>query len=90
MSKPQFTEDAWDEYIYWHGQDRKTVVKINKLIADIMRNGALQGTGSPERLKGNLDGYFSRRINDKDRLVYHILGGDVIEIVSCKGHYNDK
>lgn len=90
MSRPQFTELAWEEYMYWHGQDKKTLVKINKLIADIMRNGALDGLGKPEMLKGNLQGYFSRRISEKDRLVYKILNDDIIEIYSCKGHYNDK
>lgn len=90
MSRPQFTEQAWEEYMYWHSQDRKTLVKINKLIADIMRNGALEGTVKPEPLKGGLQGYFSRRINDKDRLVYKIIGDDVIEIYSCKGHYDDR
>lgn len=90
MSKPQFTEAAWDDYLYWHKQDKKTIAKINRLIVDIMRNGAAKGTGSPEPLKGNMKGCFSRRINEKDRLVYHILDGDVVEIISCKGHYNDK
>lgn len=90
MSRPQFTELAWEEYMYWHSQDKKTLVKINKLIADIMRNGALEGAGKSEMLKGNLQGYCSRRINEKDRLVYKILSDDIIEIYSCKGHYNDK
>ena len=90
MSRPQFSEDAWDEFVYWHSQDKKTVDKINKLIADIMRNGATKGIGSPEPLKGNMSGYYSRRINEKDRLVYRIINGDVIEIISCKGHYDDK
>lgn len=89
MSRPQFTEQAWDEYLYWFNQDKRTLKKINKLIADIMRNGALEGEGKPEALKGNLHGYFSRRINPFDRLVYTILPGDVIEIYSCKGHYDD-
>ncbi len=90
MSKPQFTEDAWDELLYWYTQDKKTIKKINKLISDIMRNGALQGEGKPEALKGDLHGLYSRRINEKDRLVYRILDGDIIEIISCKGHYRDK
>ena len=89
MSRPQFTEQAWEEYMYWHSQDKKTLKKINRLIADIMRNGAMQGEGKPEALKGNLQGYFSRRINHYDRLVYKILAGDIIEIYSCMGHYED-
>lgn len=90
MSKPQFTEQAWDEYMYWQSQDKKTLKKINKLIADIMRNGALEGEGKPEPLKGELQGYFSRRINEKDRLVYKIIHEDIVEIYSCKDHYKDK
>lgn len=90
MSRPQFTEQAWEEYMYWNAQDKKTLKKINQLIADIMRNGALNGIGKPEPMKGDFQGYFSRRINAKDRLVYTILNGDVIEIYSCKGHCDDK
>lgn len=90
MSRPQFTELAWAEYLYWLGQDKKTLKKINRLIEDIMRNGALSGIGKPERMKGSLQGCFSRRINEKDRLVYKILENDVIEIYSCRGHYSDK
>ena len=90
MSRPQFTEEAWDEYLYWHNQDKKTVSKINKLIKDIMRNGAMKGIGSPEALKNDMHGCYSRRINEKDRLVYQILDNDIVEILSCKGHYNDK
>ena len=89
MSRPQFTENAWAEYLYWLGQDRKTSRKINQLISDIMRNGPLEGIGKPERLKGDLNEYFSRRINEKDRLVYRVLEDDVIEIYSCRGHYEE-
>lgn len=89
MSKPQFTEQAWSEYMYWHGQDKKTLKKINRLITDIMRNGPLSGEGKLEQLRGNLSGYFSRRINHSDRLVYKILPGNIIEIYSCMGHYED-
>lgn len=89
MSRPQFTEQAWNEYLYWHAQDKKTLKKINRLISDIMRNGALCGEGKPELLKGQLSGYCSRRISEKDRLVYKVLNEDVVEIYSCKGHYED-
>lgn len=89
MSKPQFTEQAWNEYMYWHSQDKKTLKKINKLILDIMHNGALNGEGKPERLKGDFNTYFSRHINQKDRLVYRILENDIIEIYSCRDHYLD-
>ncbi len=90
MSRPQFTEQAWEEYLYWQNQDKKTLKKINQLIADIMRNGALNGIGKPEQMKGDFQKYFSRRINEKDRLVYTILENGVIEIYSCRGHYKDK
>ena len=76
--------------MYWHLQDKKTLKKINKLIFDIMRNGALGGKGKPELLKGDLSGYYSRRINEKDRLVYKIVNNDIVEIYSCKDHYSDK
>ena len=89
MSKNQFTESAWEEYLYWQSQDKKTIKKINSLLKDIARNGPLTGEGQPELLKGNLQGYYSRRINSKDRLVYKIEN-DVIEIYSCRGHYDDK
>ena len=90
MSRPQFTEQAWEEYLYWQNQDKKTLKKINQLIADIMRNGALNGIGKPEQMKGDFQKYFSRCINEKDRLVYTILENGVIEIYSCRGHYKDK
>jgi len=90
MSKLQFTEQAWNEYMYWHSQDKKTLKKINQLVLDIMRNGVLNGIGKPEAMKGDFQGYFSRKINTKDRLVYTILENSIIEIYSCKGHYDDK
>ncbi len=90
MSRPQFTEQAWDEFLYWHNQDRKTVKKINKLISDIIRNGPLNGIGKPEKLQGAFSGYYSRRINDKDRLVYQMLDDNIVLILSCRGHYEDK
>ncbi len=90
MSRTQFTEQAWEEYLYWQSQDRKTLKKINQLIADIMRNGALNGIGKPEQMKGDFKNYFSRRINEKDRLVYTILENNVVEIYSCRGHYKNK
>ena len=75
--------------MYWQTQDKKTLKRINLLIKDIERNGPLTGIGEPEALKGNLQGQFSRRINEKDRLVYHIEG-DRIYIAACRGHYDDK
>ena len=69
-------------------EDRKTLKRINQLIKDIERNGPLKGISEPEKLKGDLRGRFSRRINEKDRLVYYIEQGRVF-IVQCKGRYDD-
>lgn len=86
--KINFTEIAWQDYIYWQGQDKKTIKRINQLIQDIDRNHN-EGIGKPEALRGNLSGWWSRRIDDKNRLVYRIQN-NIIEIVQCKGHYDDK
>ncbi len=86
--KINFTEIAWQDYIYWQGQDKKTIKRINQLIQDIDRNHN-EGIGKPEALRGNLSGWWSRRIDDKNRLVYRIQN-NIIEIAQCKGHYDDK
>ncbi|RRD95213.1 Txe/YoeB family addiction module toxin [Clostridiales bacterium COT073_COT-073] len=86
MSRLQFTEIAWNDYVYWQNQDKKTLKRINSLLQDIERNG-YNGIGKPEPLKGDLSGYWSRRIDDTNRLVYKILGEGIIEIYQCKGHY---
>lgn len=86
--KIYFTEIAWNDYIYWQNQDKKTIKRINQLIQDIDRNNN-EGTGKPEALKGNLSGWWSRRIDDKNRLVYRIQE-NIVEISQCKGHYDDK
>ena len=80
-----FSEQAWEDYLYWQSQDKKTLKRINKLLDDIARNG-YDGIGKPEPLKNNFSGWWSRRINDEDRLIYRISGND-IEIAQCKGHY---
>ena len=80
-----FSACGWEDYLYWQTQDKKTLKRINKLIEDIARNG-YDGIGKPEPLKNNFSGWWSRRINDEDRLVYRI-SGNVIEIAQCKGHY---
>ena len=72
MSEKIWSDDAWADYLYWQTQDKKTLKRINLLIKDIERNGTLSGIGDPEALKDNLHGEFSRRINEKDRLVYHL------------------
>ena len=86
--KISFSIQAWEEYLYFQTQDKKTLKKINELIKDIERNGALNGISKPEKLTNNLTGLYSRRNNDKDRLVYKIEN-DFIVILQCKGHYGD-
>ena len=72
MSDKIWSDDAWNDYLYWQTLYKKTLKRINQLIKDIERNGVLTDIGEPEALKGNLHGEYSRRINVKDRLVYHI------------------
>lgn len=86
--KISFSIQAWEEYLYFQSQDKKTLKKINELVKDIERNGVLTGIDKPEKLTNNLSGLYSRRINDKDRLVYK-LENDFIVILQCKGHYKD-
>ncbi len=84
----QFEDSAWEQFIYWQGEDKKTLKKINKLIADIQRNGN-NGIGHPEPLKDNLSGLWSREIDEKNRLIYKI-DADCVWIYQCKNHYSDK
>ena len=81
-----FSESGFEDYLYWQTHDKKILKRINDLLKDIERNGALKGIGKPERLKGNLQGYFSRRIDEKNRLVYKVFE-NTIEIYQCKEHY---
>ena len=83
-----WTDRAWEDYLYWQSQDKKTLKRLNELIKDIERNG-YTGIGKPEPLKGNLSGWWSRRIDDSNRIVYRIRN-DMLEITLCRGHYNDK
>ena len=85
MKKIWFDE-AWDDYLYWQTQDKKTLKRINALIQDIERSGFDTGIGKPEPLKGNLSGLWSRRIDETNRLVYRMENG-MLQIVSCRGHY---
>lgn len=80
-------EEAWEDYTYWQTQDKKTLKRINILLKDIDR-GNFDGIGKPEPLKGDMNGCWSRRIDDMNRLVYRI-NDDILEIVSCKGHYEN-
>ncbi|MBR2215242.1 MAG: Txe/YoeB family addiction module toxin [Selenomonadaceae bacterium] len=83
----KWSDEAWDEYLYWQMQDKKTLRRINSLIKDIERNGVDIGIGKPEKLKYR-DGW-SRRIDDTNRLVYDIQPDGYIYIISCQGHYED-
>lgn len=87
MKKIWFDE-AWEDYIYWQTQDKKTLKRINKLLQDIERNG-YNGIGKPEPLKHNLTGYWSVKIDDKNRIVFSIQN-EILEIIQCGSHYRDK
>ena len=81
-----FTDDAWNDYLYWQKNDKAYVKRINKLIKSIERDGFSNGLGKPEPLRYDLKSYWSRRINDEHRLIYRIDDGKLV-IVSCKDHY---
>jgi len=78
-------ETAWEDYLWWQRQDKKTLRRINALIRDIERNGC-QTTGKPEPLRGDLTGWWSVRIDTEHRLVF-AFSGNTIEIYQCRGHY---
>lgn len=80
-----WTAEAWSDYVYWQGQDKKTLKRINKLIIDTQRS-PFEGIGKPEPLKENLAGLWSRRIDDTNRLVY-IVDENQLTIISCRYHY---
>ena len=80
-----WTDHAWEDYLWWQTQDKKTLKRINKLIEDAQRN-PFDGLGKPEPLRENLSGLWSRRINDADRLVYSV-SGDLLTIFQCRLHY---
>ena len=82
-----WSDIAWAEYLYWQTQDKKTLKRINVLLKDIDRNG-IDGIGKPEALSGDLAGFWSRKIDDVNRLVYRIEM-DHVTIVQCRGHYDD-
>jgi toxin YoeB len=84
MNKNWF-DKAWDDYLYWQSQDKKTLKRVNQLIKDAERD-PFSGIGKPEPLKGDLSGFWSRRIDDTNRLVYRV-NGNLLEILSCRGHY---
>ena len=83
-----WSDEAWEDFCYWQKQDKKTLKRILALIKDIDRNG-YTGIGKPEPLRKDLSGYWSRRIDDTNRIVYKI-SDDTILIAQCGSHYRDK
>jgi len=81
-------DDAWEDYLYWQTQDKKTLKRINQLLKDIDQNG-YDGIGKPEPLKYDTQGCWSRRIDETNRLVYYIEDDQII-ILQCRTHYGDK
>jgi toxin YoeB len=79
-------ENAWEDYLYWQGQDKRILKRINLLVKDIERNGN-EGIGKPEALKHGFQGFWSRRITDEHRLVYRLDDGAVL-IAQCRYHYD--
>ena len=80
-----WTKESWSDYVYWQSQDRRTLKRINKLIADARRT-SFEGIGKPEPLKENLTGFWSRRIDESNRLVYAV-DDNQITVISCRYHY---
>ncbi len=87
MNDFTFTKEAFEQYLEWQLEDKKTLRRINALIKDIRTNGLLDGIGKPEKLKNRPE--YSRRIDEKNRLVYEIDELQNIKIIACKGHYED-
>ena len=85
LSRLVWTNSAWSDYVYWQGQDKKTLRRINALIKDTLRNPE-DGIGKPEVLRENLSGFWSRRIDDVNRLVY-VVEQDQLVIIACRYHY---
>jgi toxin YoeB len=81
-----WTREAWTDYVYWQNQDKKTLKRINRLILDCQRQ-PFEGIGKPEPLKENLSGFWSRRIDDSNRLVYAVDDGH-LTVISCRYHYD--
>lgn len=85
MRNTNFTDEAWESYIYWQGQDRKTLKRINLLI-EAARRTPFEGIGKSEPLRENLSGLWSRRIDETNRLVYEV-DDEKITVISCRYHY---
>ena len=88
MKELIFSATAWNEYLSWQNQDKKTLRRINMLLKDVQRD-YFNGLGEPEPLKYEFQGKWSRRIDGTNRLVYEILDNGDIRIIQCKGHYDD-
>lgn len=86
LSRLSWTLAAWEDYRYWQGQDRKTLKRLNRLIEECLRE-PFAGIGKPESLKENLSGFWLRRIDDANRLIYRVDGEDLI-IIACRYHYD--
>ena len=80
-----FLLEGWEDYLYWQTQDKKTLRRINVLIKDIQRN-PFEGIGKPEPLKGSYQGWWSRRIDETNRIVYKVEGGQIV-LAQCRTHY---
>ena len=87
MNELLFSSEGWADYLYWQTQDRKTLKRINALLASIQRDGPETGLGKPAPLRHKPG--WSRRINEKDRLLYHIVENGDIRVTSLRGHYED-
>ncbi len=83
-----WTDEVWSDYVYWQGQDKKTLKRINKLISNVKRT-PFEGIGKPEPLKENLSGFWSRRIDDTHRLIYAVTEKH-ITVIACRYHYVQK
>jgi toxin YoeB len=84
--KLAWTDEAWKDYTYWQTQDKKTLKRINRLLDDIKRNDPFKGIGKPEPLRENLSGFWSRRIDDTNRLVYAV-DEVYVTVISCRYYY---
>lgn len=84
----QWSDEAWKDYLYWQKQDKKFLKRINLLIEDIDRNG-YNGLAKAEPLKHNLSGYWSKRIDENNRIVFKIEN-DIVKIAQCGSHYRQK
>lgn len=86
--KKLWTERAWEDFLYWHSQDKRYLRRVLKLLEDIDRH-PYEGLGKPEPLKNEFSGFWSRRVDEKNRLVYSVEG-DTVCILQCRTHYGDK